>query len=109
MVADKMTPALMDLPVAVAVNRSACRDDFAAIEQAVDPEADADPERAADAFVARIGRLCDIAGTPRRLADLGLDRSRLDWLAENSGGASMRGNPVALDPAALRPILERIY
>ena len=99
----------MLLPVAVAVNRSACRDDFAAIEQAVDPEADADPERAADAFVARIGRLCDVAGTPRRLADLGLDRSRLDWLAENSGGASMRGNPVTLDPAALRPILERIY
>jgi hypothetical protein len=40
---------------------------------------------------------------------VGLSRDRLPWLAENSGGASMRGNPVELDPARLLPILESIY
>jgi alcohol dehydrogenase class IV len=100
--------ALM-LPVALRVNRPAARDDLAALERAIDPGAAGDADVAADAFVARIEGLCAVAGTPRRLAEVGLARDRLDWLAENSGGASMRGNPVALDAAALRPILEAVY
>jgi alcohol dehydrogenase class IV len=44
-----------------------------------------------------------------RLRDLGLARDRVAWLAENSGGASMRGNPRELDAAALRPILEAAW
>jgi alcohol dehydrogenase class IV len=45
----------------------------------------------------------------RRLRDLGLARDRLRWLAENSGGTSMRGNPVELDPSRLLPILEAVF
>jgi alcohol dehydrogenase class IV len=97
------------LPVALAVNRPACRDDFARLERAIDPTGGDDAEAAADAFVVRIERLCESSGSPRRLADLGLDRGRLPWLAENSVGGSLRGNPVPLDPAALLPILERAW
>ena len=99
----------MMLPVAVVVNRSVCENDFAMLEQAIDPDAPRDPVMAADAFVRRIADLCTTAGAPRRLADVGLSRDRLAWLAENSGGASMRGNPVSLDPQTLLPILERIW
>jgi len=97
------------LPLAVATNRPACRDEFAILERAIDARAAADPDAAADAFVRRIDQLCSVAGIPRRLSEVGLDRGRLHWLAENSGGASMRGNPVSLDPAALFPILERAW
>jgi alcohol dehydrogenase class IV len=97
------------LPIAVAVNRAACQADFALLERAIDPEAPPDPEAAADAFARRIEDLCATAGTPRRLADVGLARERLTWLAENSGGASMRGNPVPLDPQTLLPILTRAW
>lgn len=97
------------LPLAVATNRPACRDEFAILERAVDARAAADPDAAADAFVQRIERLCTVAGIPRRLSEVGLARGRIRWLAENSGGASMRGNPVSLDPAALFPILERAW
>jgi alcohol dehydrogenase len=97
------------LPVAVRVNRAVCRDDFAILERAIDPHAAADADTAADAFVARIDALAAAAGAPRRLADLGLDRGRLPWLAANSGGASMRGNPVELSADDLLPILERAY
>lgn len=97
------------LPVALRVNRAACRHDFARLERSCDPGAPADPDAAADAFVSRIEGLCAVAGTPRRLADVGLARGRLGWLAENSAGASMRGNPVALEPGALRGVLEGAY
>lgn len=99
----------MLLPVAVAVNRSVCENDFALLERAVDPDAPRHTVAAADAFVRRITDLCSTAGIPRRLADVGLSRDRLAWLAENSGGASMRGNPVSLDPQTLLPILERVW
>jgi alcohol dehydrogenase class IV len=96
---------------------SECTVSFCVREQ--DADGDRDGERnmpraavlsaVADAFVRRIDDLRTAAGTPRRLADVGLSRDRLTWLAENSGGASMRGNPVSLDPQALLPILERIW
>jgi len=98
--------ALM-LPVALAVNREACRDDYALLERAVDPAASQDGDVAADAFVTRVESLCRVAETPRRLSDVGLSRGRIGWLAENSGGASLRGNPVPLDPPTLLGILQR--
>jgi alcohol dehydrogenase class IV len=78
------------------------------LERAVDPSAATDDDVAADAFVERISGLCRDAGVPRRLCDLGVDGALLDWLAENSGGASMRGNPVELDAKALRAVLAAI-
>ncbi len=100
--------ALM-LPVALKVNAAAAERDFARLERAIDPATQGDDQALAEAFVQRIERLCHEAGVPRRLAALGLARDRLPWLAENSGGASMRGNPVELDPARLLPILESAY
>lgn len=100
--------ALM-LPVAMRVNEAAARGAFARLERAVDPAGSGDDEALASAFVRRIEGLCLEAGAPRRLADVGLARDRIAWLAENSGGASMRGNPAELDPGRLLPILEAAY
>ena len=100
--------ALM-LPVAVRVNAAAAERDFARLERAIDPTGAGDERALAKAFVHRIERLCREAGAPQRLAEVGLARDRLRWLADNSGGASMRGNPVDLDPARLLPILEEAY
>ena len=99
--------ALM-LPVAMRVNASVAERDLATLERVVDPEAGGDHATLAAAFVRRIERLCREAGVPQRLADVGLARDRLPWLAENSGGASMRGNPVELEPRRLDAILETI-
>jgi len=97
------------LPVALRVNAPAAEHDFALLERAIDPAAPGDDRTLATAFVHRVERLCREAGVPQRLSAVGLSRDRLRWLAENSGGASMRGNPVELDPARLLPILEAIY
>jgi len=98
--------ALM-LPVALRVNRTVAAADLAALERLVDPAA-VDDHSAADAFVARIEAVCAAAGTPRRLRDVGLRADRIGWLAAHSGGASMRGNPVTLDEATLRSVLEAV-
>ena len=100
--------ALM-LPVALRVNAVAAVHDLAALERAVDQAAAGDDGTCAAAFVGRIERLCREARVPERLAELGLARDRIAWLADNSGGASMRGNPVELDPARLRPILDAVW
>ena len=97
------------LPVAVRVNLAAAERDFAALERTVAADAAAVDREAAAAFAARIEALCDRVAAPRRLRDLGLARGRLGWLAEHSGGTSMRGNPVELDPARLLPILEAAF
>ncbi|MFM8283181.1 MAG: iron-containing alcohol dehydrogenase [Planctomycetaceae bacterium] len=97
------------LPVAVEVNRDAARADLAGLERRCDPFAPADDEAAVGAFGRRIADLVDRCGLPRTLRDVGLAADRIGWLAANSGGASMRGNPLPLDAVALRPILERIF
>lgn len=93
------------LPAALRANRSVAEADFARLERAIDPLASRDDAGAADAFVARLERLCDMAEVPRRLTDLGLRPDRIEWLATNSGGTSMRGNPRDLSVDSLREIL----
>ena len=92
-----------------AANAAVAVEDLARLERAVDPLAPPTAAAAAAAFVARIeglcGRVSAAAGLPVRLGQTGLDRERLPWLAANSGGASLRGNPRDLDPAALEAIL----
>ena len=97
------------LPVAVRTNLDVARDDYAALERAIAPAAPADSKAAAAAFLERIEALCDLARTPRRLAEVGLRHERIAWLAANSGGASMRGNPLELPPERLLPILEEAF
>jgi alcohol dehydrogenase class IV len=93
------------LPAALRVNREVVRDDFALLERAVDPSASRDDTAAAEAFVQRIERLCLESGVPRRLSELGVTVDQIDWLAEHSVGASMRGNPVQLATEELRGLL----
>lgn len=97
------------LPVAVRVNLAAAEGDFAILERTLTADASPLDREAAAAFAARIASLGAALGVPGRLRDLGLARDRIGWLAEHSGGASMRGNPVTLDPASLLPILEAAY
>ena len=93
------------LPVALAANATVSMADYALLERAIDPGASADTAVAAAAFVARIEALCALAGLPRRLSEVGLRRDRIGWLAENSGGSSMRGNPREFSTAELEEIL----
>ena len=97
------------LPVALRVNEPVVQGDLALLERTIDGQAAGDDARAARAFVERIERLCREAGVPQRLREVGLAHDRLGWLAEHSGGASMRGNPVELDPATLLAILTACY
>jgi alcohol dehydrogenase class IV len=100
--------ALM-LPLALRVNASAAEADFAVLERSIDPLAPSDDAAAARSFVGRVEAICGAAGTPRRLSEVGLERARIGWLAENSGGASMRGNPVELGVEELQGLLAEIY
>jgi hypothetical protein len=93
------------LPVALAANATVAIADYALLERAIDPGASADTAAAAAAFMTRIEALCDMAGLPRRLSEVGLRRGRIGWLAENSGGSSMRGNPREFSTAELEEIL----
>lgn len=97
------------LPVALRVNFEDAWLDYAELERAIDPSAPRRDREAAEGFVARIERLCREAGVPRRLSDLGLEADRVEWLAENSRGASMRGNPKQLDTEALRGVLQAAW
>lgn len=93
------------LPVALAVNRPVAEADYARLGRAIDSAAATADAAAADAFLDRVAAVCAAAGLPPRLRDLGLRRDRIGWLAANSGGASMRGNPRELDVATLEGIL----
>ena len=97
------------LPVALRMNAEAAGADFAILERAIDPSAAGDDATAAAAFTDRIVAVCAEAGLPQRLSAVGLERSRIGWLAENSGGTSMRGNPVELSVERLRAVLEDVY
>jgi [acyl-carrier-protein] S-malonyltransferase len=57
----------------------------------------------------RAMQACAEARPGSMVAVLGLDRERIGWLADNSGGASLRGNPRQLDQGALIDILTQIW
>jgi alcohol dehydrogenase class IV len=97
------------LPAALRINADAARADFAILERSIDPSAAGEDATAAAAFIDRIVAVCAEAGLPQRLSAVGLERSRIGWLAENSGGTSMRGNPVELNVERLRAVLEDVY
>lgn len=94
------------LPAAIRVNLETCAAPYANVERQLDRQASADDLQAAKAFLTRVEQLCDAVAVPRRLSALGVTPLMLPWLAENSGGNSMRGNPVEVTPAMLLPILE---
>ncbi|NBP51924.1 MAG: iron-containing alcohol dehydrogenase, partial [Actinobacteria bacterium] len=107
----------MLLPLAIRINSRSRAADFAALERMVGAAAPAndrsgpacDDASDAAAFLARIERLRDEVGIPKTLSSVGLARDRIEWLAANSGGASMRGNPVELSPGELAAELARMH
>ena len=86
------------LPVALRVNQKISERDLARLDQELDGERLPPPE-SAQRLIERVKGLCRLAGTPTRLSEFGLKRERLSWLAEHSGGNSMKGNPLQLSPA----------
>ncbi len=96
------------LPVALRVNQQAAQPELARLDAALGNAPLPEPA-AAERLIERVIAICRQAGIPSRLAELGLRRERLDWLAEHSGGNSMRGNPVQLSTPALRDLLESVF
>ena len=96
------------LPVALRVNQKISERDLARLDQELDGERLPPPE-SAQRLIERVKSLCRLAGTPTRLSEFGLKRERLSWLAEHSGGNSMKGNPLQLSPAELRDVLESAF
>lgn len=94
------------LPASIRVNLEQSASSYAELERMVAPEASPDDSIAAVSFLHRIERLCDAVCAPRRLSSLGVEASMISWLADNSGGNSMRGNPVEMRPASLKRILQ---
>ncbi|MEO2001949.1 MAG: iron-containing alcohol dehydrogenase, partial [Pirellulales bacterium] len=95
------------LPVALRVNQKIAEHDLATLDQVLDGKPLPPPE-SAQRLIERIEGLCRLAGTPTRLYEFGLKKERLSWLAEHSGGNSMKGNPVQLSPAELGDVLESV-
>lgn len=93
------------LPIALRVNRKAVEADFAELERLVDEAAPRSDSLAADRFLARIDGLLAELGIPRRLSAIGVNSDQIGWLAHNSGGSSMRGNPVDLSTDDLLAVL----
>lgn len=94
------------LPASIRVNLQRAAASYAELERLLDPQAPQDDHTAATRFLDRIEQLCNAVGAPRRLSALGVEPSMLSWLSENSGGNSMRGNPVEMTAETLKPVLE---
>jgi alcohol dehydrogenase class IV len=97
------------LPTALATNRKVCQVDFALLERAINPNGGGNDCVCADRFVERMTQLVGECGVVSRLSHLGLRADRIEWLAANSSGSSMNGNPVVLVPDELERILQDIY
>ena len=96
------------LPAAVRVNLELEASSYAELERRMHAAASREDLAAAAAFLERVEKLCDAVGVPRRLSELGVEPSMIRWLAEHSGGNSMRGNPVPMTPETLTPVLESL-
>lgn len=96
------------LPVALRVNQKIAGNDLAKLNQVLGGES-LSASDSAQQLVERVVELCHFAGTPTRLSELGLKRSRIPWVAEHSGGNSMRGNPVQLSSSELEQLLESAF
>jgi alcohol dehydrogenase class IV len=96
------------LPVALRVNQKIAECDLARLDQAIDGKILPAQEHV-QRLIERVHSLCRLAGTPTRLSEFGLKSERIPWLAEHSGGNSMKGNPVQLKPDELQDVLESVF
>ena len=95
------------LPVALRVNRDACRDQFPLLASALIPEAIShDPCQAVEQAI--ISLLNDLR-IPLQLRELGVAEADLPSIAEGSMGNSMSGNPVPMSPSDVLTVLEACW
>jgi alcohol dehydrogenase class IV len=100
------------MPYVMDFNRPACIAEFASIALAMGAERGGrtDEVLAAEA-VERVRSLFKDVRIPTTLVELSVPADRLDWVAENAFSAQrlIKNNPVSLDVAGLRQIIEAAY
>lgn len=96
------------LPVALRVNQKIAENDLARLNQVLGGQ-DMSVRDGAEQLVKRVVEMCHLAGTPDRLSEFGLKRSRIPWIAKHSSGNSMKGNPVQLSLTELEQVIELAF
>ncbi len=100
--------ALM-LSVALRANSEVCQTELARLAHAVfgiGPSTP--PQEAVETMITKVEDLCDEAGAPRRLSDLGVAADKIPKIVKSSRGSSMSGNPRQLSDDELTAILEEL-
>ncbi|MGQ9504821.1 MAG: iron-containing alcohol dehydrogenase [Thermogutta sp.] len=100
--------ALM-LPVALEVNRSVCRSEFAYLARSAFEREFTDDDEAVDYFIARVRELQELLAIPHRLSKLGIKHDLIPAIVRGARGSSMSGNPRQLSDEELVKVLERIF
>lgn len=95
------------MPYVLAFNLPARGDEIAEIGEAMGVAGTGSREAQARAAIAAVTDLFHRIGIPRTLAELGLDREQIDWVAEHSMSAArlVNNNPRPLDVGSLRDII----
>ena len=99
------------LPSALRTNRDVRREEMTHLAHvlfgpAVEAAPSTDP---VDILIAEIDKLCDRAGVPRRLSQVGITQDQLPAIAQSSRGSSMRKNPRDVPNDELLEILEGLH
>ncbi len=94
------------LPAALRVNREVRAGEIAELGRVLSGNPAIDGAAAVDAALEWIDRLYEEIDIPRRLRDIGVDRSALPAIVRGSRGNSMSGNPREVSDDELRALLE---
>ena len=89
-------------------NQKIAENDLAKLNQVLGGQ-DMSVRDGAEQLVKRVVEMCRLAGTPDRLSEFGLKRSRIPWIAKHSSGNSMKGNPVQLSLTELEQVIELAF
>jgi alcohol dehydrogenase class IV len=100
--------ALM-LPVTLRTNADVCAERYGKLGRSLWNFGESiSDEKVIEKMIAEVEELCGMLGTPRTLADLGIDRTMIPVLARDSKGTSMSGNPKELTEQDVTGILESL-
>ena len=98
------------MPYVMEFNRPACRESFAAIARAMGAEG-RDETALADHAVAMVRDLFRTIGIPLTLAELGVTKDKIEWIAEKTllSTRLVQNNPVPLTREAALEITHRAF
>ncbi len=94
------------LPVALRTNADVCGSEMQTLAEIITDDRFESPAAASQAVIDWSEQLADRIGIPRRLSEIGVERSGLDAIVQSSRGNSMNGNPKPLSDGELTAILE---